>query len=290
VTCLEGIVRNVRVVCVLAATIVWLPYPLWAQGSQTGTIAGVVRDASGAVLPGVTVEAASPALIEKVRSVSTDNQGNYKIVDLRPGTYTVTFTLTGFGSTKREGLDLTPGFTVTANAELKVGSLEESVTVSGASPMVDVQNTRTQSILSQQVLDSIPTNKSMQSFVALTLGASNSNKLFHDVGGNKGENPTAFQIHGTRADDSKVKIEGMNFNAMDNSGGGTSRAFWINQAAIQEVQVETSGFTAEQENGGASINFLQKDGGSLFKAYFSGNFTNDKLQGQNLDDGLRAFA
>src|SRR5438094_1933969 len=99
--------------------------------ADTGTIAGVVRDTSGAVMPGVTVEAASPALIEKVRSVVTDAQGLYRIVDLRPGPYTVTFSLPGFSTFKREGMDLTSGFTATINAEMKVGSLEETVTVSG---------------------------------------------------------------------------------------------------------------------------------------------------------------
>ena len=114
---------------------------VFAQSATTGAIAGVVRDTTGAVLPGVTVEAASPALIEKVRSVITDAQGNYKIVELRPGTYTVTFTLTGFSTLKREGIELTSGFTANANADMKLGSLEETVTVSGASPVIDVQHT-----------------------------------------------------------------------------------------------------------------------------------------------------
>src|SRR5262245_35256880 len=114
----------------------------WSQVASSGGIAGVARDATGAVLPGVTVEAASPALIEKVRVAVTDDQGNYKIVDLRPGTYSVTFTLPGFATFKREGLELTIGFTATANAEMRVGGLEETVTVTGASPVVDIQTTR----------------------------------------------------------------------------------------------------------------------------------------------------
>src|SRR5689334_11873944 len=100
-----------------------------AQSASSGAIAGIVRDTTGAVLPGVTVEAASPALIEKTRSVTTDEQGNYKIVDLRPGVYTVTFTLSGFSTVKRESLELNTNFTATVNADLKVGSLEETVTV-----------------------------------------------------------------------------------------------------------------------------------------------------------------
>src|SRR5437879_5140792 len=120
---------------IVLASIALLPPPALAQ--QTSAIAGVVRDASGGVLPGVTVEAASPALIEKVRTVVTDDQGRYNIVDLRPGTYAMTFTLTGFNTLKREGVALTSGFTAVINADLPVGSLQETVTVSGESPLVD---------------------------------------------------------------------------------------------------------------------------------------------------------
>src|SRR6266404_777816 len=112
--------------------------------AQTGIIAGLVKDTSGAVMPGVTVEAASPALIEKVRTAVTDGSGQYKIVDLVPGTYTVTFTLAGFNTAKREGIALSAGFTASVDGELRVGALEETITVSGQSPLIDVQNTREQ--------------------------------------------------------------------------------------------------------------------------------------------------
>ena len=125
-----------RAVPMLVALIALIPSAAYAQASITG----VVRDASGAVLPGVTVEAASPALIEKVRSVVTDGTGQYRIVDLRPGTYTVTFTLPGFNTVKREGIELTGSFTATVNADLQVGALEETITVTGESPIVDVQS------------------------------------------------------------------------------------------------------------------------------------------------------
>src|SRR5438552_14475018 len=115
-----------------------------AQQAQASGIAGVVKDVSGAVLPGVTVEAASPALIEKVRTVVTDGEGRYNIVDLRPGTYIVTFSLGGFNTVRREGIELTAGFTATVNADMQVGSLQETITVTGASPLVDTQNVRLQ--------------------------------------------------------------------------------------------------------------------------------------------------
>src|SRR5262245_51159627 len=116
-------------------TIVALPASGCTQAVASGPIAGIARDTTGAVLPGVTVEASSPALIEKVRSAMTDGQGNYKILDLRPGTYTVTFTLPGFATYRREGIELSTAFTATANAEMRVGALAETVTVTGASPV-----------------------------------------------------------------------------------------------------------------------------------------------------------
>ncbi len=126
-----------------------MPSVVYAQAS----IAGVVKDASGAVLPGVTVEAASPVLIEKVRSAVTDGSGQYRIVDLRPGTYAVTFSLTGFSSVKREGVELTGTFVATINADLKVGALEETITVNAESPIVDVQSVRRQTTLDQRNAD-----------------------------------------------------------------------------------------------------------------------------------------
>jgi hypothetical protein len=142
----------------------------YAQGSLTGSIAGVVKDATGAVLPGVTVEASSPALIEKTRSVVSDGQGAYKIVDLRPGTYVVTFTLTGFSGVRREGIELTAAFTANVNAELKVGSVSETITVSGESPIVDTQNVVQKQTSSREVMDALPTDRNFVSFAAMTPG------------------------------------------------------------------------------------------------------------------------
>src|SRR5688572_20322980 len=124
--------RRVGVIMALVA-LLFAPRSAWAQASAG--IAGLVRDTSGAVMPGVTVEAASPALIEKVRTAVTDDSGQYKFIDLRPGTYTVTFSLPGFAGVKREGIELTAGFTAPVDAEMKVGSVSESVTVTGSSPI-----------------------------------------------------------------------------------------------------------------------------------------------------------
>ena len=160
--------------------------PCLAAAQTAGGITGVARDTSGAVLPGVTVEAASPALIEKVRVAVTDGQGQFTITDLRPGTYSVTFTLPGFATYKREGIELSAGFTATANAEMKVGGLEETVTVTGASPVVDIRNVRTQQVLKAEVLDALPTGgKNL-----LGVGRDDAGRRGHqlnDVGGDKDE-------------------------------------------------------------------------------------------------------
>jgi len=227
---------KVYVAGAIVVVLAWMLMPAIAY-AQAGGIAGVARDTTGAVLPGVTVEAASPALIEKVRTAVTDGEGRYNIVDVRPGTYSVTFTLPGFATFRREGIELTTGFTAAVNADLKVGSLEETVTVSGASPVVDIQNVRTQNVISHEVLDSVPTGKTVGAFIALTLGASQPVAGGQDVGGNKGEDAIGMAIHGGRGNDSKLKYDGMNFNSLHFEGGGQMRTFQINQVAVQEVQL-----------------------------------------------------
>ena len=148
---------------VFALTVALLPGAVYAQG----TIAGTVRDTSGAVLPGVTVEAASPALIEKVRTAVTDGSGQFQIVDLRPGPYVVTFSLTGFSTVKREGIELTAAVTATINAEMRVGSLEETITVSGEAPIVDVQNVARNQVMSSETLAAVPATRGYNALVFL---------------------------------------------------------------------------------------------------------------------------
>src|ERR1043165_9986315 len=143
------------VVSVTLVGTIWLPGYAHAQSATSGAIAGLVKDTSGAVLPGVTVEASSPVLIEKVRTVVTDDKGEFKIVDLRAGTYAVTFSLPGFARVKRENLELVTGVTLPVNAELKVGDIQETITVTSATPVVDVQNVKSQSVMSRQVLDTL---------------------------------------------------------------------------------------------------------------------------------------
>jgi len=142
-----------------ALILVVLPSEAAAQSS----ISGVVKDTSGAVLPGVTVEASSPALIEKVRTVTTDSQGIYNIVDLRPGTYVVTFSIQGFSTIKREGLELPAAFAATVNADMQVGNLAETISVTGEAPVVDLRSTGRQQTVSQELLANVPTGSTVQS-------------------------------------------------------------------------------------------------------------------------------
>ncbi|MEQ1897099.1 MAG: TonB-dependent receptor [Vicinamibacterales bacterium] len=273
----------------LLLLVLWLPVSASAQSATSGAIAGVVRDATGAVLPGVTVEAASPALIEKVRAVVADDQGNYKIIDLRPGTYTVTFTLPGFSTFKREGIELTSGFTATVNSEMKIGGLEETVTVTGGSPIVDVQNSRAQNLLKAEVLDALPTgSRSVMQFAHMTLGATASSAGANDVGGDKGEAATGITIHGSRGDDGRVNLDGMNINNFNGGGGGRMRVYYPNMVAVQEVTIDTGGNTAESEVGGANQNLVPREGSNIFSIYGTANWTNSNFTAASVSDDLIA--
>jgi hypothetical protein len=240
---------------------------------------------------GVTVEAASPALIEKVRTVATDGDGPYKIVDLRPGTYAVTFTLPGFSTVKREGVELTTGFTATVNAEMKVGSLQETVTVSGATPVVDIQNVRTQNMISREVFDSVPTAKSTPALAALTVGVSvttGTGNSGQDVGGNKGEQRAGLSIHGSDPNDGRFLYDGMRFNMMSVNGGGPSKHYYVDQNDVQEMVLETNGMVAETDTGGVQVNVVPKAGGNTFAGNVTLTGANDSFQASNLTDSLRA--
>ena len=282
---MENLVVRMRVCLFVIALIA--PGLASAQSGSSAALAGEVKDATGAVLPGVTVEAASPALIEKFRSAVTDDRGQYKIVDLRPGPYTVTFTLPGFNTVKREGLELNTGFTATVNTEMKVGGVEETITVSGASPVVDTQNVRTQSVLTRELLDVVPTSKNYQSFAGLTLGAVGSTAGATgggDSGGSKGEQMTGLTIHGAGA--GLTTVDGMRINTATNFWD--NHRYFFNQLSVQEVVMETGGAGAESMSGGLNVNMVPKDGGNVVKGSFLAEYANGDLQGSNLTDRLRA--
>jgi hypothetical protein len=254
-----------------------VPAAAFAQAAITG----VVRDASGGVLPGVTVEAASAALIEKVRSVATDDRGQYRIVDLRPGSYLVTFTLPGFSVVKRDGIALTGDFVATVNAELVVGNLEETITVTGESPIVDVQSARVQTVIDRDVLAAIPSSRNANGIQALVPGMSAGGDSGGITGGSGG---MAGFIHGARASDSRTLHDGINTGW----AGANSNAAVSNVAGAQEVVMTTSGGLGEAETAGVMLNIIPRDGGNNYSGTFVTTGSSGRLQGSNYTEALQA--
>jgi len=247
-----------------------------AFAQQTSGISGVVKDSSGGVLPGVTVEASSPALIEKVRTAVSDGEGRYTIIEIPPGTYTVTFTLTGFGVFKREGLAIPSGFTANVDATMRVGALEESITVSGAAPLVDTQNVRKQLVASADLLSALPTSsKQIYTLVTLTPGYTG----VTDVGGQYAAEAGSY--HGKFG--TKVSFNGM---GIENSSGNSS--YQINAATVDEMVLQTSGISAEVNADGPVMNIVPKSGGNTFQGILNGLYSNHSMESDNLTDELKA--
>jgi Carboxypeptidase regulatory-like domain len=261
---------------VLLSWIVLLPTAAFAQA----VIAGAVKDSSGGVLPGVTVEAASPALIEKVRSAVSDGTGQYRIEDLRPGTYTVTFTLAGFNSFKREGIELTGSFTATVNADLKVGSVSETITVTGETPIVDVQSARRQTTMSNDVVRSIPNTRNYNSMVALVPGVITN---INDV--STGIVTTQFPIHGGRANESRMTVDGLNIG--NPPGGGQPPTYVADVGNAQEVTFTTSGGLGEAETAGLVMNLVPKTGGNRGSGAFFFSATGEPLESDNFTQAIK---
>jgi hypothetical protein len=248
------------------------------------SIVGVVRDASGGVLPGVTVEAASPVLIEKVRSVVTDDTGQYRIENLRPGAYTVTFTLPGFSTMKREGIELTGSFVATVNADMRIGGLEETITVTGETPVVDVQSTVRQRVMDKEVLDTIPSGRTQYNLGVLVPGVTLGGG--QDVGGSGGQ--TAFpnlNVHGSKSSDSIETMSGMSIAVLST---GTHQPVRVNPAGSQEVVLDTAAGDAEFQVGGVRIHRIPREGANNYNGTFFGSFANGDMQGNNLTEDLRA--
>ncbi len=255
-----------------------LPASAWAQSS----ISGVVRDPSGAVLPGVTVEAASPALIDKVRTSVTDAQGLYRIVDLRPGVYTVTFTLPGFSTYRRDGLELRAEFNATVNAEMAVGTLEETVTVTGEAPLVDIRSSREQTQIERETLEALPGAGRLTTLSSILPGATLTQENNRGVGGTSDRTHTRYSVHG--APEAQPYIDGMN-QQLPNS---TQGVVVFNQLGIQEVVLETSGIGADRDSGGMTINMIPRDGGNRFSGTATFAYSGPDLETTNVNDELLA--
>jgi Carboxypeptidase regulatory-like domain len=278
-----------RLVLLALACLAIVPAVARAQGAS---IAGVVKDTSGAVLPGVTVEVSSPVLIEKTRSAVTDGAGQYKIVSLLPGVYEVTFSLTGFSTYKRDGIEVTGTQTVTVNGDMKVGAVAETITVSGETPLVDVQSASVQKVVTKEVIDAVPSGRLGIQLAALQpgmiLGATSGTGALsgnanlataQDVGGTAGDTFTDLSIHGGKASEQRQTIAGLSAATVIRFGESLSSS--PSFTAMQEMSVDSSGADASLATGGVRINYVPRDGGNTFKGIFFTSFANDAMQTDN---------
>lgn len=257
--------------------LVLLPASAYAQASITG----VVKDSSGGVLPGVTVEASSPALIEKVRSAVTDDSGQYRIVDLRPGTYSVEFTLPGFTTVKRDGIELTGTFAATINTDMRVGAVSETITVTGETPVVDLQNTRRETVLSKDVIAALPATRAYGSLLNVAPGVTVDNNGLAAT-----PTMTFFSAHGGRTNEGRMTINGMTVAAAFNGGGVSSLTY--DTTNVEEVSMLVSGGLGEVETGGPTMNLVPRSGGNQFSGQAFYNTAGKWSTGDNLTDTLRA--
>ena len=247
--------RLVKGVFFLASVLLLLaPGAAWAQSAISGT----VTDTTGAIMPGVTVEAASPALIEKVRAAVTDSQGRYTIANLRPGTYSVTFTLSGFSTTKRDGVELPADFTATINAELKIGALEETITVSGSSPVVDTREATRSQVLSKDMLELIPSSRTSQGTGAIIPGVKLSSP---DMGGSGMMQNVTMTVHGLGGGNNVIQVDGMLVNTNQSDG---SVQMYHNDMMAEEMAYQTTSLNAEVSGGGVRLNMIPRQGGNTF--------------------------
>ena len=266
---MRGVMRTLG----LVALVLLVPAALHAQQA---TISGTVKDASGAVLPGVSVEAASPALTEKVRSVVTDGTGQYRIVSLPPGTYSVTVSLQGFNTVKREGIQLSGTLTATIDVDLRVGSLEETVTVLGESPIVDVQSARRQQVIDGDVLQQIPTSRSYNNVLQLVPGV-----VAGDGQVQLRPAMLLFTAHGGNAEDGRLTVDGINTGA--SRGGAGVSGYIPDMQNTAEITFTISGNLGEAETGGPSMTVVPKSGGNTLNGSFFISGLNDSMQGSNFD-------
>jgi hypothetical protein len=259
------------------------PAAIWAQEAS---ITGVIRDASGAVLPGVSVEAASSSLIEKTRTVVSDGTGQYRIVSLPVGTYVVTFTLPGFNIVKRENVVLTGSLTATIDAELRVGTLEETVTVTGESPIVNVQSARHEQVVSGDVAQTLPTARSVNSLIEFIPGVTGAPA--GDTAGQVQLTPTMtmFTTHGGNTAEGRMLVDGVSVGS--SRGGGGQSSYVPDVMNVQEITMTMSGALGESETGGPQMNVIPKTGGNRFSGSFAASGLNRGMQGDNLTPRLKA--
>lgn len=252
----------------------------WAQ--QTGTLAGVVKDAQGALLPGVTVTASSNSLIGGARTTVTGETGAYQITTLPPGDYVIAYELAGFAPLKRDGIVIEVAGTTRIDVELSVGTLQETVTVSGASPVVDVSSTVTQTNITKELYDAIPTGRNPWVMAGLVPGVI-TGRL--DVGGTEGMQQYNLEAFGSADSQKSFSIDGLKTNWPGGGGGATMQYYGFEM--YEEYNMQTASGTPESDVSGVYMNMVTKSGGNRFSSEHNVYFMNDNLQGTNLDDDLR---
>ncbi|HEY3157757.1 MAG TPA: TonB-dependent receptor, partial [Vicinamibacterales bacterium] len=270
---MRGLLRAVR----LFALLLLLPANAFAQA----TIAGVVKDNTGAVLPGVTVEAASPALIERARTATTDGTGRFRIENLQPGPYTVTFSLTGFSTVKREGLTLSGTTVTTVDGELRVGGVQETVTVTGESSVIDVQSTKREMTFDNETMRNMPSVRSYSYLLTTVPGLQTNNNNV-----NTGPVFAIFPIHGGRGVESRLTVDGLNIS---NPPGGNQPSNYVADVGnASEVTMATSGTLGESETAGLTVNIVPKQGGNRMSGLLFASGFSKGMQASNFDTELAA--
>ena len=276
--------RLYGVMAAFAVLLCLVALPDLASAQQIG---GTVTDTTAGVLPGVTVEARSPATIEEVRTVVTDGAGQYLIVALESGTYTVTYTLPGFGTFVREGIVLTSGFTANVDVQLSVGDIQESVTVSGDSPVVDIQNVVQRAVVDREVMDSIPSGKSISNYGLLIPGMSGSNSygstFTQDAGGMGLQGLGTMAIHGGHEGDQVLSINGMEVGDPFLQGASVG---YFPDTSFEEMAFSYSGNSADMESGGVNISMIPREGSNSFSSSVFTTFSFSDMLTDNLDQDL----
>ncbi len=253
-----------------------------ASAQSTASLVGTVVDSSGGALPGVTVEVTSPALIERTRTTFTTEDGRYRVIDLRPGEYTVTFSLAGFQTLRRERVSLTTAVTSTVDGTLAVGALEDAITVHGGAPVIDTRSGTSERPLNQDLIEGIPVGRVPNVAVLLVPGAVTARP---DVGGSETGQTANVSVHGSQTRDLVWKTDGLDMTSNTGSGGVSGQ--YPNQGAYEEIVVQTRALPAEIGAGGVSVNMITKDGGNQFRGSLFATYTNGSLQGNNVSADQR---
>ena len=282
---MRSALRHHAPVLLLALGLVSMPCASAAQ--VLGTLTGTVRDASGAVLPGVTVEASSPALIEKVRTAVTDGTGQYRIINLPPGSYVITFTLTGFSTVRREGVDVSINVTSSIDADMRVGQVQETVTVIGGASVVDLQSTAQTTVADEKTFKELPSGGSWVNIAQLIPAINSAFFGNRDVGGLQGDQTgTQVSVHGGIPGDGVSMIDGMRIGNMYLSSNLTNMS--LSALIYDEVNLSFSGQMPESGTNGVIMNAIPKSGGNTFHGSLLANGSAPALQGSNVNDRLRA--